>query len=88
VCWVARIVTVRRQSQWVAHVFKGTGRVFWGVREVLAVVAEGDVVLYLGYEARVVHVFGKTANIRFVVPVRGMSRQLDMWLSALVPVAA
>ena len=54
----------------------------------LAVVAEGDVVLYLGYEARVVHVFGKTANIRFVVPVRGMSRQLDMWLSALVPVAA
>jgi hypothetical protein len=45
----------------------------------------GDLVAYLGHAARVIHVFTTTANIRLTVPVAGMSRQQDVYLSALLP---
>jgi hypothetical protein len=48
-------------------------------------VQSGDLVAYLGHAARVIHVFTTTANIRLTVPVAGMSRQQDVYLSALLP---
>ena len=45
----------------------------------------GDLVAYLGHLARVIHVFTTTANIRFTAPVAGLSRQQDVYLSALLP---
>ena len=47
--------------------------------------SSGDAVTCLGYAATVMHVYGLTASIRFDSPVRGMSRQLDMLLTSLLP---
>jgi hypothetical protein len=47
-------------------------------------VKPGDRVTYLGHEASVMHVFTLTANIRLAQPVRGLSRQQDVPLSALL----
>lgn len=46
----------------------------------------GDRVTYLGHAAEVVTVYATTASIRFTPPVRGLSPQMDMDLTALVKV--
>jgi hypothetical protein len=46
----------------------------------------GARVTYLGHLAEVVHVWTYTASIRFTPAVRGLSPQMDMYLSALVKV--